>query len=271
MNSRIYIGDSRKVLPSLYDELVGKVALTVTSPPYFVGRGYEEYIETWEQYWEMLYSVFRAVGILTEPHGKVAINFADKYANSKDAGRPLEIPYIPSYAVMMHDAFKFDLWARIIWDKVRVMIDGARHTTNKNRYEGSMRVAPNWEYIFVWRKYVKDVAVPKKDIGLSKEDWREYVNGIWRFSSVTSNRKVGGTKLAMFPTELPSRLIKMYTEPGDIVLDPFVGTGTTVAEARRLGRIGIGVERNPDMLPILQEVLQPDMFSDDTVEYIIYE
>jgi len=60
----------------------------------------------------------------------------------------------------------------------------------------------------------------------------------------------------------------MYTEPGDIVLDPFVGTGTTVAEARRLGRVGIGVELNPDMLPILKETLQPDMFNDE-VEFIV--
>jgi len=268
MNSRIYIGDARKVLPYLYDDLLGKIALTVTSPPYYVNRGYEKYIDSWEHYWELLYSVFGCVRILTEPFGKVAVNFADKYANSKEYGRPLELPYIPSYAVMMHDVFNMDLWARIIWDKVRVMIDGARHTTNKGRFEGSMRVAPNWEYIFVWRKFMMDRKVPKKNTGITKEEWREYVNGIWRFSSVTANKTVGGTKLAMFPPELPGRLIKMYTEPGDIVLDPFVGTGTTVAEARRLGRVGIGVELNPDMLPILKETLQPDMFNDE-VEFIV--
>ena len=269
MNSRIYFGDSREVLPTLYDEFAGKVALTVTSPPYFVGRGYEDYIKSWHQYWDMLYKVFKPVRLLTEPFGKVAINFADKYANSKEYGRPLEWPYVPSYAVMMHDNYKFDLWARIIWDKVRVMIDGARHTTNKGRFTGSMRVAPNWEYIYVWRKYIEGKKPVPKNTGITKEEWREYVNGVWRFSSVTSNRKVGNTKLAMYPSELPMRLIKMYTEPGDIVLDPFVGTGTTVSEARKLGRVGIGVEKNLDMLPILQETLQSDMFVDDEVEFII--
>lgn len=253
-SSRIYLGDAREVLPELLDEYAGKIALLVTSPPYFIGREYEDYIKSEQEYWDMIESVLTHTEFLMEWGGKVAINFADRYANAKNYGRPLEISYLPYYDYIM-GGLHCDLWARIIWDKVRVMIDGARHTTNKGRFTGSMRVAPNWEYIFVWRKYIKGMKAPKKELDMTKEEWREWVNGIWRFSSVTRNAKVGGTKLAMFPTELPHRLIKMYTQPGDIVLDPFVGTGTTVKAAISLGRMGIGIDKNREMEGLLREHL----------------
>ena len=268
MNSRIYIGDSREILPTLYEEFGDKIALLVTSPPYFVGRGYEDYLTSWHEYWGMIYTVFDKVVPLIEPFGKVAVNFADKYANAEQRGRPLEISYVPAYDAVMQTTCGLDLWARIIWDKARVMIDGARHTTNKTRFTGQMRVAPNWEYIFVWRKYAAGLTVPIKHVDMTKEEWTEWVNGIWRFSSVPSNPTVGDTKLAVFPDELPRRLIKMYTEPGDIVIDPFVGTGTTVDQARKLGRIGIGIEKNSDMLDILRDRLAPDMFCNQ-VDFIV--
>ena len=170
MNSRIYIGDARDVLPTLREEFEGRIALLVTSPPYFVARGYEKYLETVGDYWLMIYETFEHVYDLIEPFGKVAINFADKYANAKEEGRPLEKAYLYDY---MNTMWNYDLWARIIWDKVRVMIDGARHTTNKGRFEGSMRVAPNWEYIFVWRKYIDGMKVPKKELDMTKEEWAE--------------------------------------------------------------------------------------------------
>lgn len=270
MNSRIYFGDSRDVLSTLEEEFGEEVALMVTSPPYYVGRGYENYLGSWGEYWKMLSHVLTDLTPLMEPFGKVAINFADKYANSKDYGRPLEIAYVPGYQRIMEIDNTFDLWARIVWDKVRVMIDGARHTTNKGRFTGSMRVAPNWEYIFVWRKR-GDGRPPEKELDMTYEEWREWVNGIWRFSSVSRNAKVGDTKLAIFPKELPNRLIKMYTQPGDVVLDPFAGTGTTIKAALELGRIGIGIERNIDMLPLIQEKLGGYSKSCKTIGRVIVE
>jgi len=267
-NSRIYFGDSREVLPELLSEFKDRIALLVTSPPYFVGRGYEGYLATEDEYWTMLHEVFDYSTRLIEPFGKVAINFADRYANSKEYGHPVEFCYVPEYCYMMEDVFRCDLWARIIWDKVRVMIDGARHTTNKGRFTGSMRIAPNWEYIFVWRKYVDCLKPPIKNLDMTKDEWGEWVNGIWRFSSVPRNATIRNTKFAVFPRELPKRLIKAYTEPGDIVIDPFAGTGTTIKVARDLGRIGIGIEKNREMEDTLRIKLQPDMFTDDIVEFI---
>lgn len=267
MNSRIYFGDARNVLDDIRDEFEGRVVLIVTSPPYFVGRGYEDYLKTETDYWVMIWTVLEKLAPLVEPWGKLAINFADKYANAKECGHPLEKCYVPNYTKAM-EKLNLDLWARIIWDKKKVMIDGARHTTNKGRFTGSMRVAPNWEYIFVWRKFVKGIKPYIKEIDMTKEEWREWVNGIWRFSSVTRNATIGNTKFAVFPSELPRRLIKAYTEPGDVILDPFVGSGTTVRIARSLGRIGIGIEKNTEMKDTLRVNLQSDLFIDDEVEFI---
>jgi len=255
LKSRIYLGDSREVLPRLREELQGKVALVVTSPPYYVSRGYEDYMESWLDYWEVLRTVFDITSNLVEPYGKIAVNFADKYANSKEFKRPLEICYASHYTTMlgMHD-----LWARIIWWKNRLP-DGARHVVHKSRFEGQMRVSPDWEYIFVWRK--RGVGKPRiKDLTMDVKSWKAYSKGVWQIDPVRRNPSVKSTKLAIFPDEIPKRLIEMYTSPGDIVLDPFVGSGTTVKVARNLGRVGIGIERNLEMIPILEANLQPTLF-----------
>jgi len=211
-NSEIYIGDSRDILTMLDETLHEKVALLVTSPPYYIGRGYEDYIEGWMDYWQMIEDVFTLSDELIEPWGKTAINFADKYANFKEFRRSLEICYTPHYTRIMAPN---DLWARIIWDKVRVAVDGAKHITNDRlRFTGNMRVAPNWEYIFVWRKRGEGKQI-KKNIDMTYDEWKEWVNGIWRFSSVPKNARVASSKLAVFPEELPRRLIKMYCVPTD--------------------------------------------------------
>lgn len=261
---RLYVGDSRNVLPRLEEEFADSVSLMVSSPPYFVGRGYESYIESWEEYWGLLFDVLKKLDTLMEPGGKVAINFADRYANYKYLGKSCEIPYIPHYQDIFNH-LGYDLWARIIWDKVRVMIDGARHTTNKGRFKGRMRVAPNWEYIFIWRK-----PGPKeeKEVTMTKKEWGEFVNGIWRISSVSSNDIIGDTKLAVFPIEIPARLIKMFTEPEDIVMDVFAGTGTTLKAAKNLGRVGIGIDNNEDMVSIIKDRMRPDLFNKDKLRIV---
>jgi len=267
MNHRIYFGDSREVLLELAGELKEKVALVVTSPPYFVNREYELYLNNWEEYLKLLDIVFSRCVPLLEPWGKIAINFADKYANAKEFGRPLEISYVPFYVDIMNRV-GMDLWARIIWNKNRPMLDAARHLTQKSRFEGQMRVSPSWEYIFVWRKYSKGAQLKPKQLNMSKEEWSQYVHGVWNFSSVADNIIVEGSKQATFPEELPKRLITMYTAREDIILDPFVGTGTTIKVARDLGRVGIGIEKNKSLEDILRLRLQPNLFDQDAVEFI---
>ena len=261
----IYFGDSREILPTIKE----RIALVITSPPYYVERGYESYLRSEEDFWDMVTEVFYLCANVVEPFGKVAINFADRFANSATMGRPMEILYQDHYDRIMRSC-GFDLWARIIWDKVKVYDNASQHLAGPQNKTGQMRVAPNWEYIFVWRKNSLGKP-PIKKVDMTDKERVEWTDSIWHFPSVSRNEVVGGSKTAKFPEELPRRLIRMYTEPGDLILDPFAGTCTTTKVARDLGRNSICVERNSDMKEYIQEYLERKeghMFEEDsTVTY----
>lgn len=252
-NHKIYIGDARDWLKRLEPNYRRKVALLITSPPYFVGRGYEDYLHTEYEYFRLLRDVFAFAIELIEPHGKIAVNFADRYANKKLTNVTQEVSYIPFYLKMFRE-LGYVLWTRIIWRKEYTIGEDCKHVLSAPNKYGHMRVSPNWEYIFVWKR-ISTAALPKKKVDMTKDEWAEWVDGVWVIPSVRKNYKIDGKKVAMFPPELPRRLIKMYTQPGDIVLDPFTGTGTTNKAAADLGRNSIGIELQEANLPFIEETM----------------
>jgi len=261
-NHTVIFGDSRDVLKDIKDR---SVALVVTSPPYFVGREYESYLEDESDFWDLIQHTFRECSYKIEPFGKIAINFADKYANAKICGRPLEELYVDHYNGYLQ-SYGFDLWARIIWDKLGVFTEVATHLAAPSNQTGQMRVSPNWEYIFVWRKR-SEGSPPKKNTDMTKEERILWTDAVWSFPTVRVNKVEKGFKLAKFPEELPYRLIKMYSAPGDTVLDPFAGSGTVAKVAMNLNRHSISIEKNTAMEQCIQETLgaskegiQEDMF-----------
>jgi len=90
----------------------------------------------------------------------------------------------------------------------------------------------------------------KEQLKLTDEEWNQYFTGHWNFFGEKQDKH-----LAMFPEELPRRLIKMFSFIGDIILDPFLGSGMTSLAAKNLGRNSIGYEINEDFLPIIKEKL----------------
>jgi len=265
-NHKIFFGDSRELLPTIKE----KVALVVTSPPYNVNREYESYLETEGDFWNMMTEVFSLCAGVVEPFGKMAINFADRFANAATRGRVMEILYQNHYDRIMSSC-GFDLWVRIIWDKVKVYDNASQHLAGPQNKTGQMRVAPNWEYVFVWRKHSLGKP-PIKKVDMTDKERVEWTDSIWHFPSVPKNEVVGGSKTSKFPEELPRRLIKMYCVPGDLILDPFGGTCTTTKVARDLGRNSICIEKNLDMEGYIRKYLeggQGNMFQDNAeVEYI---
>jgi hypothetical protein len=144
----------------------------------------------------------------------------------------------------------FDYMGAIIWQKKTTM-----NTTGGATVMGSYPYPPNgmieidYEFILIFKKPGKSENVPKEvreKSRLTKEEWKEYFCGHWKF---------GGEKQinheAMFPEELPRRLIRMYSFIGDVVLDPFLGSGTTIKAALELQRNGIGYEINEDFIKII--------------------
>ena len=215
------------------DELPNEsVHLMVTSPPYNVGKEYDDDLSL-EEYRTLLKTVFTEVYRVLVHGGRACINIAN-------VGRK---PYIPLHAYIIEDMQKIGFLMRgeIIWDK--------SSSAGTSTAWGSWQSATNptlrdtHEYILVFSKENFNRHPNGRKSTIDKEEFLEYTKSVWRFPA-ESAKKVGHP--APFSVELPSRLIKLYTLDGDIILDPFMGSGTTAIAAKHLNRNFIGYEINKE-------------------------
>jgi site-specific DNA-methyltransferase (adenine-specific) len=235
--NRIYQGDSRN-LQEIQDN---SVHLTVTSPPYYVGKQYEDYLPTLGLYFKMLRDVFQEVVRVTVPGGKIIINIGDIAVGSRYNGEgfPEEIMVISEIARSLRNLDTY-LHARIIWEKDDPWANSSHVSFHSKVQHAEYRALPAWEYVFVFRKGKE----PRRDKSsadgrfISKEEWKKLVHGVWRIRSVHRN----DFHEAMFPEEFVARCIKLYSFPGDVVFDPFMGSGTTAVVAKKFGRNYLGYE-----------------------------
>jgi site-specific DNA-methyltransferase (adenine-specific) len=143
----------------------------------------------------------------------------------------------------------------IIWQKVTTCnTTGGATIMGSFPYPRNGIIKLDYEFILIFKKLGDSPKVSreiKEKSKLSLEEWNEYFYGHWNFSGERQDKH-----LAMFPEELPKRLIKMFSFVGDTVLDPFLGSGTTCLAARNLKRNSIGYEINKDFLPVIKEKLK---------------
>ncbi len=241
----IVLGDSQD-----FKNYPDQIHLTVTSPPYFVGKNYEEDY-SFGDYRLMLREVFRNVADSTVPGGKIAINIADIAAFSKVSGRVEEYDQVlPELTSYLRD-YDCHLLARYIWHKDDPWVN-SQHVCYHDKIPATyVRALPNWEYIWV---YYKGDSPKREDVPLivdsiSKEEWKKWVSAVWYIKSVHAN----DFHEAMFPEELVRRLVRLYSVPGDVVFDPFMGSGTTAAVAHKNGRNYAGIERNPEYYELIKK------------------
>lgn len=205
------------------------VHLMVTSPPYNAGKEYDQDLNL-DDYLGMLRRVWAEVLRVLVPGGRACINVAN-------LGRK---PYIPLHAYIINDMLKLGFLMRgeIIWDKAS--------SAGASTAWGSWRSATNptlrdvHEYILIFSKGMFGRANPNgKRYSLKKDEFLQNSKSVWTFPTVSA-RKIGHP--APFPLELPKRLIKLYTFPKEMVLDPFMGSGTTALAAIDTKRIYVGYE-----------------------------
>ena len=224
------------------------VHLMVTSPPYNVGKDYDEDL-TLEEYLEFLKRVWAETYRVLVPGGRACINVAN-------LGRK---PYIPLHVFIVRDMLqlRFLMRGEIIWDK------GA--SASASTAWGSWQSATNptlrdiHEYILVFSKGsfqrgrspdgAESDEEARRDT-ISKEQFLEYTKSVWDFSA-ESARKIGHP--APFPLELPYRLIQLYTFAGEVVLDPFMGSGQTALAALKSGRHFVGYEVSAEYHQLAQK------------------
>jgi len=267
---KILIGDSR-LMQEVKDETVH---LIVTSPPYWQLKDYGNhnqigFNDTYEEYINNLNLVWNECKRVLHKGCRLCINIGDQFARSVYYGRYKVIP-IRTEIIKFCESNGFDYMGAIIWQKVTTC-----HTTGGATIMGSFPYPRNgilkldYEYILIFKKYGYAPPVSydiKEQSKLTIEEWNQYFKGHWNFSGEKQDKH-----LAMFPEELPKRLIKMFSFIGDTVLDPFLGSGTTTLAARNLKRNSIGYEINENFLPIIRgklELEQGTIFQEETYEII---
>lgn len=223
------------------------VHLMITSPPYNVGKEYDNDL-TLDGYLELLTSVFSETYRKLVTGGRACINIAN-------IGRK---PYIPLHAMVIEIMLDLGFLMRgeIIWDKSA--------SAGGSCAWGSWMSASNpvlrdyHEYILIFSKdsYSKNKSQEKKDT-IGHDEFIQWTKSIWTFPAVNA-KKIGHP--APFPIELPHRLINLYTYEGDVVLDPFCGSGTTCIAATRNNRNYIGYDIEEKYIQLSKKRLSNQKF-----------
>jgi modification methylase len=204
------------------------VHLVVTSPPYNVGKEYDRDL-TLTEYRDLLRRVWAEAERVLVPGGRCCINVAN-------LGRR---PYIPLHALIIEDmaALGFLMRGEVIWAK--------EASSSSSTAWGSWLSATNptlrdvHEYILVFSKTSFSREGQGRKSTITRDEFLEFTKSVWRFDAERA-RAVGHP--APFPVELPYRCIQLYTFEGDVVLDPFMGSGQTAIAALRTGRRYVGYE-----------------------------
>jgi site-specific DNA-methyltransferase (adenine-specific) len=160
----------------------------------------------------------------------------------------------------------------IIWQKVTTSnTSGGGVQMGSYPYPRNGIVKIDYEFILVFKKLgdaPKPTKEQKEDSKMTAEEWNTFFAGHWNFAGARQNNHI-----AMFPEELPRRLIKMFSFVGETVLDPFAGSGTTSLAAKKLERNSIGYEINSEFMPVIKEKLEVSQkdLTGTTYEFIIQQ
>ena len=241
----VFFKDARD-MSELKDESVG---LIVTSPPYCVNLEYENGV-SFKDHVKNLESVFTECVRMLKPGGKICINFGDiRTFGTRTQGKP-EIQLMGHVFQEILRKHKVRLIDTITWKKCTKgkrdfnWVSNPQASYNKKKRHTTYRIINNTEYVHIFEKNGKpDVdSETEKRSKISKEKYYEWNDSVWEIPPVKGKKD----HPAPFPEELPHRLITLYSYIGDIVLDPFGGTLTTVKVANDLGRVGIAYERKKE-------------------------
>jgi len=265
----VVIGDSSRM------DLVApdSVHLVVTSPPYFDARDYavsnqighggslDGYLCGMEQVLRECFRVLR-------PGRKLCLNISDLPLRGDNG-----VEWLPLGPLLLRLCLDvgFRLADRIIWDK----------TPKKGFHYGSLPYPPSplicdsMEYVYVLRRpgrpdysYVRGAA--KERSKLAPREYQEYTKQIWSLRRVRLRDNIEG-HIAPFPTELPLRCIRLYSFVGDVVLDPFAGSGTTGQAALMTERNSVMYEINPDYLGFIRGKVEgaAGLYTSATIQYVV--
>lgn len=267
---KIIFGDSRS-LNKIGDK---SVQLIITSPPYWQLKDYgtEDQIgfnDSYEEYINNLNLVWKECNRVLSDGCRLCINIGDQFARSVYYGRYKVIP-IRTEIIRFCEFLGMDYMGAIIWQKTTTMnTSGGGAIMGSFPYPRNGILKMDYEFILLFKKLgnaPKPTKEQKELSAMTKEEWKQYFSSHWNFNGV---RQMG--HIAMFPEELPKRLIKMFSFAGETVFDPFSGSGTTSLAAKNLGRNSIGYEINKEFEPVIYEKLGAGQTTLENEAKIIFE
>ena len=268
-NHKIYFGDSR-ALNKIEDK---SVQLIITSPPYWQLKDYGSnnqigFNNSYEEYINNLNLVWMECERILSEGCRLCINIGDQFARSVYYGRYKVVP-IRTEIIRFCETLKMDYMGAIIWQKATTMnTSGGGAIMGSFPYPRNGILKIDYEFILIFKKLgnpPKPTLEQKENSIMTKEEWNQYFSSHWNFSGVKQSEHI-----AMFPEELPKRLIKMFSFSGETIFDPFLGSGTTTLAAKNLGRNSIGYEINKEFESIIKEKLNINQlsFDSDTIEFL---
>jgi site-specific DNA-methyltransferase (adenine-specific) len=267
---KIIIGDSRCMI-DVPDE---SIHLIITSPPYWQLKDYGNsnqigFDNSYEDYINNLNIVWNQCHRILNKGCRLCVNVGDQFARSVYYGRYKVIP-IRTEIIKFCETVGFDYMGAVIWQKVTTC-----NTTGGATIMGSFPFPRNgilkidYEFILIFKKHGTAPKASRENKEKSKmtiKEWNQLFTGHWNIPGEKQDKH-----LAVFPEEIPRRLIKMFSFVNDMVLDPFLGSGTTSLAARKLERNSIGYEINPEFLPLIKDKMsihQKLIFEDADFEII---
>lgn len=251
---RIIFGDSRS-LNQIEDK---SVQLIITSPPYWQLKDYGTddqigFNDSYEDYINNLNLVWKECDRVLADGCRLCINIGDQFARSVYYGRYKVIP-IRTEIIRFCESLGMDYMGAIIWQKTTTMnTSGGGAIMGSFPYPRNGILKMDYEFILLFKKLgnaPKPTKEQKERSAMTKEEWGQYFSSHWNFNGVKQTGHI-----AMFPEELPKRLIKMFSFVGETVFDPFAGSGTTSLAAKNLGRNSIGYEINKEFASLIKEKL----------------
>ena len=253
-------GDSRRMshLPDT------SVHLVITSPPYWQLKDYGTdqqigYNDSYEGYINNLNLVWQESYRVLHDGCKLCVNIGDQFARAVYYGRYKVIP-IREEIIKFCENIGFDYMGAVIWQKVTTSnTSGGGVQMGSYPYPRNGILKLDYEFILIFKKLgeaPKPTFEQKIQSKMTPEEWNTYFAGHWNFGGAKQ-----GSHIAMFPEELPRRLIKMFSFVGETVLDPFAGSGTTSLAAKNLGRNSVGYEINPEFIPVIREKIGANLLN----------